>query len=286
MPADQRAWSSELTPDVDTEPDDDAVRAERTAPRDDTGPSTESPPEPLDRLRHGEITLLGRIVDSSNGTFLVGVDVDDDAEAPCSLGDATNDLRAVYKPLRGERPLWDFPGGLFRREAAAYELAVALGWDMVPGTIVRDDAPLGAGSLQRFVDADFSEHYFTLYDDGHFGDQLRRMCTFDLLANNTDRKGGHVLVDAVGHLWGIDHGLCFAVEPKLRTVIWDFAGERIGPGLLDDVATLVDGGLPGAVTRLLATDEAEALCGRARAVLAAGRFPFDLTGRRVPWPLV
>ena len=141
------------------------------------------------------------------------------------------------RPVAGERPLWDFPEGLYRREVAAYELSVALGWDCIPATVERDDV-LGVGSLQRFVEADFSRHYFVLRDEERHDDQLLRMGVFDLLANNTDRKGGHVLVDADDHIWGIDNGLCFSTEARLRTVIWDFAGEPIPDDLMDAVATL------------------------------------------------
>ena len=115
---------------------------------------------------------------------------------------------------------------------AAYELAEALGWRLVPETVARRDGPLDAGSLQRFVDADFEQHYFTLLEVDAHRAALKRMATFDVIANNADRKGGHCLLDADGQVWGIDHGLCFHAEPKLRTVIWDFAGEplaRRGP---------------------------------------------------------
>ncbi|QYG95365.1 SCO1664 family protein [Iamia sp. SCSIO 61187] len=194
-------------------------------------------------------------------------------------------LKGVYKPLAGERPLWDFPEGLYRREIAAYELSVALGWDCIPGTVERDDA-LGVGSLQRFVEADFSRHYFVLRDEGRYDDQLLRMGLFDILANNTDRKGGHVLIDADDHIWGIDNGLCFSTEARLRTVIWDFAGDPIPDELMDAVATLLDRGLPTALTDLLREEEIELLLRRARMVRHAGQMPHDPTGRAIPWPLV
>jgi uncharacterized repeat protein (TIGR03843 family) len=259
--------------------------------------------EPLDRLRHGPLDLLGRIVDSSNGTFLVsvgeigapgcddGAEVDDDVwidadpDSDTDTGSLPPGLKAVYKPLAGERPLWDFPEGLYRREIAAYELGVALGWDLVPGTVERDDV-LGVGSLQRFVDADFSRHYFVLRDEGRHDDQLLRMGVFDLLANNTDRKGGHVLVDADDHIWGIDNGLCFSTEARLRTVIWDFAGEPIPDDLMDAVTSLLDRGLPSALTDLLLDDECEQLLRRCRVVRSARQMPHDPTGRAIPWPLV
>ncbi|MGI8937447.1 MAG: SCO1664 family protein, partial [Iamia sp.] len=194
-------------------------------------------------------------------------------------------LKAVYKPLQGERPLWDFPEGLYRREVAAYELSRALGWDLIPGTVVRDDV-LGVGSLQRFVEADFSRHYFVLRDEGRHDDQLLRMGVFDLLVNNTDRKGGHVLVDDADHIWGIDNALCFSTEARLRTVIWDFAGEAIPDELMDAVVGLVDEGLPDSVTDHLLDEEADRLLRRARVVRSAGQMPHDPTGRQIPWPLV
>ena len=151
-------------------------------------------------------------------------------------GDA-DPVCAVYKPARGERSLWDFPDGLYRREVAAYELSEALGWGLVPPTVVRDDGPFGPGSLQLFVEADYEQHYFTLLDDGgHDEDVLRAICAFDIVANNADRKSGHVLRGPDGRLWAIDHGLCFHRQPKLRTVIWDFADEAVpGEPILADL---------------------------------------------------
>jgi uncharacterized repeat protein (TIGR03843 family) len=226
------------------------------------------------RLRTDEVVVLGRMPWSSNATFLVELDDGTDEE-----------LRAIYKPHRGERPLWDFPGGLYKREIAAYELAQALGWDCVPITIERD-GPLGVGSLQRFVVADFEEHYFTLYEDETFHPQLMRLCAFDLVSNNTDRKGGHVLVDADRHLWGIDHGLSFHAEFKLRTVIWEFAGEPLPSELAGDLDRFLSDDLPPALADLLDPFERDALRTRARALLSDGCFPADPTGRRYPWPLV
>jgi uncharacterized repeat protein (TIGR03843 family) len=229
---------------------------------------------PSEILAHGAVEIIGRMPWSSNATFLV--------EA-CLDGSTS---RGIYKPHAGERPLWDFPDGLYRREVAAYELSAALGWEVVPLTIVRDDLPHGIGSLQRFVEADFEQHYFTLLDDEATHPQLRRMAVFDIVSNNTDRKGGHCLVDADGHIWGIDNGLSFHAEFKLRTVIWDFAGESIAPELLVDLQRLVDDGLPDEVASLMGTFERDAVLTRARAVIREGELPFDETGRRYPWPLV
>jgi uncharacterized repeat protein (TIGR03843 family) len=223
-------------------------------------------------LERGEVEVKGRMAWSSNATFLVGLCLDAHA------GDA------IYKPVRGERPLWDFPDGLYRREVAAYRLSEALGWRIVPETVLRGDAPLGEGSLQRFVNADFSEHYFTLLEHEEYHPQLRRIAAFDLLANNADRKSGHCLLTDDGHIWGIDHGVCFHDEPKLRTVIWDFAGEAIDAAILEDVARVaVD---PPPLDDLLSAREIAALSRRAAAVARLKRFPDPVGDRPYPWPLV
>jgi uncharacterized repeat protein (TIGR03843 family) len=227
-------------------------------------------------LESGSVEVIGRMPWSSNGTYLVEVEQAEDDEP----------VRAVYKPERGERPLWDFPTGLWKREIAAWLVDDALGWDIVPPTVRRDDAPLGVGSLQQFVDADFEQHYFTLLEDERFHPQLRRMCAFDLIVNNTDRKGGHCLVDEDGHVWGIDNGLSFAVEFKVRTVIWDFAGDPIPDDVRDDVAALLDRDLPTELDDLLDPFERDGIRNRARALVHAQCFPHDPSGRRYPWPLV
>lgn len=229
----------------------------------------------VNALRGGDIELIGRLEWSSNATFLA------------SVTSSSGDLQAIYKPVRGERPLHDFPPGIGRREVASFELAAALGWDLVPETVMVD-GPLGEGSLQRFVEVDYADHYFTMIED-HTPDliaQLRRMCCFDLLANNTDRKSGHVLLDADQHVWGIDNALTFHAEFKLRTVIWDFAGEPIEATLTSDIADMLDSGLPTEFEELLDPFERDAVLTRARAVVTEGRFPIDETGRRYPWPLV
>src|SRR5207253_341762 len=200
-------------------------------------------PAALSVLRHGDIEIQGRMPWSSNSTFLVTL---------CHEGAQMN---AVYKPHKGERPLWDFPDGLYRREVAAYELSEELGWRLVPGTLVRKEAPSGPGSLQRFVEADFEQHYFTLLEDPTTHDWLRAMCTFDLLANNADRKSGHCLLTEDGHIWGIDHGLCFHEDPKLRTVIWEFAGEPVPDELMNAVARFAIAPPVAAFAGLLDDDE-------------------------------
>lgn len=230
--------------------------------------------DPLALLGQGTMTLVGQVVDSSNATFLVELRQGDDS----GFG--------IYKPLRGERPLWDFEPGLYRRERAAYLLSQHLGWDLVPQTVIRDDAPLGVGSVQWFVEADQREHYFSILDN-HPGthDALRALCLFDLVANNTDRKSGHVLYGADGHVYGIDQGLCFAAHDKLRTVIWDFAGEPVPTSLLAPLEPLARA-VPDELAELLTTDETEAVRRRAAHLLAEPVFPTDTTGHGYPWPLV
>jgi hypothetical protein len=230
-------------------------------------------PDSLTVLTDGEVEILGRMPWSSNATFLFSV----------SLG--ATQLRAIYKPHRGERQLWDFPDGLYRREVAAYELAQALGWTLVPETIVRERAPFGVGSLQRFVDADFDQHYFTLLEEERHWPLLQAMAVFDLVANNADRKGGHCLLDRADQIWGIDHGLCFNVAPKLRTVIWDFAGEPIPEERLVDVRRLACDP-PPALATLLSPAELEAFVGRAERVATTAVFPDPGEDRPYPWPLV
>jgi len=230
--------------------------------------------ERLDLLARGALAVKGRMPWSSNATFLVEVRLEDETTL------------AVYKPARGERPLWDFPAPLFTRELAAYLLSEALAWNLVPPTVARDDGPYGEGALQLFIPADFEQHYFTLLDNPSHHDGLKRICAFDLVANNADRKSGHCLADADGRIWAIDNGLCFHAEPKLRTVIWEFGGTAIPPGLLDDLHGLVRSGIPAPLAALLLPAERRALLGRARRLLDRGRFPTDSAGHRYPWPLV
>jgi uncharacterized repeat protein (TIGR03843 family) len=230
-------------------------------------------------LESGDIDVHGRIAGSSNATLLV----------TCSF--RGRELLAVYKPARGERPLWDFPRGLHRREVAAYRLSELLGWDLVPETVERADGPFGAGSLQRFVPTDGTSHYFTLVDDPQWHDALRRIAAFDVIANNADRKSGHVLL-ADGRIWAIDHGLCFHSLPKLRTVVWDFAGEPLLPRIRDDLRLLIanDGrALADAFHGLLDREERAALHDRVAALVGTGHLPSpDAEGDwpPYPWPLV
>jgi hypothetical protein len=187
--------------------------------------------------------------------------------------------------------LWDFPDGtLYQREVAAYEVSQALGWGIVPVTVDRPDGPVGPGAVQRFVDHDPEEHYFTLLADRE--DRFRQFAVFDVLVNNADRKGGHCLHDRVNDLIvGIDHGLTFHQSWKLRTVIWDFAGERVSAALMDDVCRVgedaIDGDLGERLGVLLSPPELAAFALRAADLAEQGRFPEPDPGyHSVPWPLV
>jgi uncharacterized repeat protein (TIGR03843 family) len=235
---------------------------------------------PADGLAHrvlsqGEVTMHGRIAGSSNVTLLV----------TCELEGA--ELGAVYKPARGERSLWDFPTGLYRREIAAYVLSEALGWGLVPLTLERLDAPLGVGSLQLLVDEDGESHYFTLRDEGRYDETLHRIAVFDVVANNADRKSGHVLL-ADDRLWAIDNGLSFHQQPKLRTVIWDFAGDPLTDDEVQALERLVGPGLPEAFDALLEPAERTALGQRVVRLLDEGHLPAPHRDDRrpYPWPLV
>lgn len=249
---------------------------------------------PLD----GALELVGRITVASNATFLGEVD----------------GVRVVYKPVAGERPLWDFPDGtLAQREVASYAVSRTLGWDVVPRTWLRD-GPLGPGMVQVWQEPDVEQDPVDLVDaarvplpgwravlEGSDEDgravalvhedtaALRRMAVFDVLVNNADRKGGHVLPQAGGHRYGVDHGVTFHVEPHLRTVLWGWIGEP----LMDDeaagvaaVRAALDGDLGAELAGLLAEDEVGALAERCDVLLADGRFP-PHRGEMpaVPWPL-
>jgi len=234
--------------------------------------------DPVAHLVRGEIEVEGRMPYSSNATFLVHV-LHDGLSHP-----------GIYKPTRGERPLWDFEPGLHRREVAAYLLSEHLGLGVIPPTVLRD-GPLGEGSVQWFVTADHSQHYFTIHEaHPELHDRLRAMALLDVLANNTDRKSGHVLLipernGEAATVWGIDNGLCFSAEYKLRTVIWEFGDEEIPDSWLERVGALCER-VPVEIAALLADDEVEALQGRASWCVTHRRFPTDPTGRRYPWPLV
>ncbi len=233
-------------------------------------------PLELSALASGEIELLGLLPNSSNYTFLAR------ARTP------ERDVLAVYKPRRGETPLWDFPRGtLCQREVAAYLVARELGWPDVPPTLLRD-GPEGPGSVQLFMEFDPAEHYFTL--EGTRDDVFRRVAVFDLIANNADRKGGHCLLAPDDTIWVVDHGVCFHHEAKLRTVIWRFVGETIEPEILADLTQLRErlgqGALRDELAELLSVEELQALGDRIQTVIETGAFPEPGPGRPYPWPPV
>lgn len=243
------------------------------------------PADAIDRLTRARVTLVGRMRNASNGTFLVRLD-DPGSEDDIGAESAPWGL-AIYKPLRGERPLWDFEPGLFRREVAAYVLSEAMGIGAVPPTVEREHAPFGQGSLQWFVNADFSHHYFSIMEEHpELVEQLQAIAAFDVIANNTDRKGGHCLLDPVAErVWAIDNGLCFAESFKLRTVIWEFSGEPIPPAVLDAVQGIA-GGAPDGLAGLLTAGEIRAVERRARQLVDMGVYPFDQSSHGYPWPVI
>ena len=172
----------------------------------------------LELLLHGDISSYQLNPTGSNYTFMVEV----------RLGDQT--AKAIYKPREGEAPLWDFPRGtLYKREFAAYLLSKALGWDFIPQTVIREGRH-GIGSVQLYVEHDPRQNYYTITPAKPA--ELRTIACFDLVANNTDRKAVHLLLAPDGKVWGIDHGLTFHADTKIRTVIWDFSGEPIPEPLL------------------------------------------------------
>ncbi len=231
----------------------------------------------LTLLARGEIDLQGTMPWSSNYTLLVTVEHEN-----------VKGL-AVYKPRRGERPLWDFPRGtLCQRETAAYLLSAALGWNLVPPTVLRD-GPYGAGSVQLFINGDQDAHLLTMQEEGGYDDALRRLAAFDIVANNADRKSGHCLKGSDGRLWAIDHGICFHAEYKLRTVLWDYAGERIPDDIVEDLCSLQERMQRRdyelrILESLLADDEVRALERRLGRLLQSGRYPDPRGGRNMPWP--
>jgi uncharacterized repeat protein (TIGR03843 family) len=246
--------------------------------------------------------VQGRLADASNATLRCEISND--------LGPA---LHCVYKPVAGERPLWDFPDWtLTHRELAAFELSEAAGWHLIPPTAWREDGPAGAGMCQLWIDEDAAAAHVAVVrgrrsragwlhvldaEDGSGrpvqlvhseGEGIQRMVLFDAIANNADRKGGHVLTDVDGRVWGIDHGVTFAVESKLRTVLWGWAGDAIPDRLLAEVDALRTtlGTAFDPVDRWLAQDERDALRQRLRGLLDSGSFPLPPTHwPAVPWPV-
>ncbi len=215
---------------------------------------------------------------SSNYAFLLGLRLDG------------TEVTAVYKPQKGERPLWDFPDGtLCFREYASFLTSQELGWQIVPPTALREGAR-GIGTMQFFIDHDPEVNYFTL--DESFHNQLMRIVVFDSIVNNADRKGGHCLVDARGHIWGIDHGITFNTAHKLRTVIWDFAGQSISDRLLSDLERLCialgnrQGVYRQQIEKLLSVGEIDAFQRRIDRLMELRKYPLPGPGPNYPWPPV
>jgi uncharacterized repeat protein (TIGR03843 family) len=235
-------------------------------------------PGALELLSAGELEVLGLLPYSSNYVFLARL---------CTDG---QEALAIYKPRRGERPLWDFPRGtLAAREVAAYLVSEAAGWGIVPPTILRADAPMGAGSMQLFVEHDPERHYFALVEERL--DEFAVFATFDVVVNNADRKAGHVLEDASGRLWGVDHGVSFHTEEKLRTVIWHLAEQPLDGSSVDgllrlEVALKDDAGLGGRLEKLLSQRESTATLRRVERLLQRGRLPSPSSDYHLPWPLI
>lgn len=311
MAADEELDHHDASSDAATTSADDETPSAEESPFRDRPPVSDALAERI--LCSGTIVMLGQMPWSSNTTMLCdiarpttgsdrtpsapgsdpaesdGTEFDRDTD-PAEAGESGEEvvLQAIYKPHRGERPLWDFPAGLGPRERAAYELSKALGWGLVPPTVLRD-GPFGTGSLQVFVPSRFEEHYFTLQDETQYRPAFERLACFDVVANSTDRKSGHVLLGTDNKIYAIDNGLSFHSEFKLRTVLWDFAGEPIPDQILSDLVEFMQGDprekYPDLVANL-ADDEIDAMMDRTRRLVYESRFPTDPSGRRWPWPLV
>ncbi len=236
------------------------------------------PDQALGLLRHGRIEILGRLIDASNASFCCRV-----VRADSTHGSA----QCVYKPTRGERPLDDFPDRtLAQREVAAYLVSEATGWSIVPPTVLRE-GPFGLGMVQLWVDVDPSVDVVRLIREGD--PQLRRVAVFDAIINNADRKIGHLLSVLSGHIFGVDHGVCFSADPKLRTVLWGWRGEPLTQGereVLEQVRSALAADLGGALKTLLSRDEIGATVRRIDALLAGGLLPQpDPRRPALPWPI-
>jgi hypothetical protein len=251
----------------------------------------------LQLLQIGTLDVKGVLPWSSNYSFLVDICPNTAVwqALPHLSPNALKEVRAVYKPRRGERPLWDFTQGtLCQRERAAFLVSQALSWDLIPPTVLREGEH-GTGSVQMFVPHDPEAHYFTFEGEALFRDALQKTVLLDIIINNADRKAGHVLIEEqaeADRLWLIDHGICFHTEYKLRTVIWEFAGEAIPPTLQTDLEKFSDklasneSGLRSELTNLLSLTEIEALQKRVRRILHQGTFISPGPGRHYPWPPV
>jgi uncharacterized repeat protein (TIGR03843 family) len=233
----------------------------------------------LEALAHGELNIEGALPYSSNYTLLTRVD------------HADLRLLAVYKPRRGERPLWDFPRGtLYRREAAAFLVSEALGFTLVPPTVVRE-GPYGVGSIQLFIQNDDEAHLFTMQKEGGYEAEILQLTAFDYLINNADRKSGHCLKGLDGRLWAIDHGICFHYEYKLRTVLWDFTGRPLPPNILAALCGLRErlnrnDAFAQTLNELLEKAECRAFRRRLEQLINSGVFPSPGPGPNIPWPPV
>lgn len=233
----------------------------------------------LEILRDGAITILGRVIGSSNNALLVTV--------ACPGPGPIEELPAIYKPTAGERPLDDFPDGtLTRREVAAWHVSEASGWDIVPPTVLRD-GPFGEGMVQAYVEPDPTVDVVELITTAD--PRLRRMAVLDAAMNNTDRKGGHILpVDGGRHIHGVDHGVCFSTVPKLRTVLWAWRGQPLGADEISGLRRIrdgLDGELGLALRALLGRTEVRATIRRVETLLATERFPLPSpTWPAIPWP--
>jgi uncharacterized repeat protein (TIGR03843 family) len=240
----------------------------------DGGPGV-STDEALTLLREGAITIEGRVVDASNATFYCAVSADGRTAA------------CVYKPVAGERPLWDFPDGtLAEREVAAYEVSAAAGWDVVPPTVYRD-GPAGPGMVQLWVATDETVD-IARFMRRRDVERLREIAVFDAVINNADRKGGHLLPTVEGHVYGVDHGVTFNVEDKLRTVLWQWSGARLPAPVCDVLTRLradLDGLLGERLGDLLTRREVWRTKSRVDRLLASRRHP-EPSGDwpPVPWP--
>ncbi len=233
-----------------------------------------APEDTLRLLRDGALEVQGRLVDASNATLYCAVTLDGET-ATC-----------VHKPVAGERPLWDFPDGtLAAREVAAYEVSLATGWDLVPPTVLRD-GPFGPGMCQLWVDVDETVDPVRLARSDRL--DLRRLVVLDAVINNADRKGGHLLPTADGRVYGVDHGVCFSVDDKLRTLLWQWANDRLPAEALEVLRALrtdLDGALGARLRELLTRREVQATRRRVDRLLDSGRYP--LPGEdwpAVPWP--
>ena len=228
----------------------------------------------LTALRDGDLQVEGRLLEATNATFY------------CSLHHDYVDVHCVYKPIAGERPLWDFPSStLAFREVAAYAVSAATGWRVVPPTVLRD-GPFGPGMCQLWIDVDLDVDLVALARSDH--SQLRRMAIFDAIVNNADRKGGHLLPTPDGHVYGCDHGVCFSVEDKLRTLLWQWRNQPLPRDALAVLRRLerdFDGELGATLGSLLSGREVRATARRVERMLRAGRHPMPSGDwPAVPWP--